>query len=95
MKIQRPKFIEDLAAKSSMTRTKTEEMVNNFIFLIYYHLRAGNQVNLSGFGKFRVQERHARLGVNPRNPSQRITIPAGRTPRFTAGEAFREAIKQH
>jgi nucleoid DNA-binding protein len=40
-----------------------------------------------------VSHRASRIGVNPRNPSQKITIPELNTPKFKAGEAFKAAIK--
>jgi nucleoid DNA-binding protein len=56
-------------------------------------LRGGDKVNISGFGQFSVSHRKPRIGVNPRNPSQKITIPELNTPKFKAGEAFKEAVK--
>jgi nucleoid DNA-binding protein len=49
-------------------------------------------VNISGFGQFSASHRHARIGVNPRNPSQKITIPELNTPKFRSGEAFKKAV---
>jgi nucleoid DNA-binding protein len=40
-----------------------------------------------------VSHRHARIGVNPRQPTQKIEIPELNTPKFKAGEAFKDAIK--
>ena len=61
--------------------------------MIYSTLRAGHKVNISGFGQFRVSHRAPRVGVNPQNPSQKITIAELNTPKFKAGEAFKDAIK--
>ena len=49
--------------------------------------------NISGFGQFSVSHRNPRIGVNPRNPSQKIQIPELNTPKFRAGEAFKDAVK--
>jgi nucleoid DNA-binding protein len=49
-------------------------------------------VELSGFGQFSVSHRASREGINPRQPSQRITIPELNTPKFKAGQAFKEAV---
>jgi DNA-binding protein HU-beta len=51
-------------------------------------LGRGEDVNLTGFGKFYVTERAARQGVNPRT-GERITIAGGRSPRFTAGTGLK------
>ena len=84
---------EQLAARLSITHTESERFLNTLITMIYEKLREGDKVNISGFGQFSVSHRHSRIGVNPRNPSQKITIPELNTPKFKAGEAFKEAIK--
>ena len=84
---------EQLAAKLGITHTEAERFVNTLIQMVYEKLREGDKVNISGFGQFSVSHRASRIGVNPRNPSQRITIPELNTPKFKAGEAFKEAIK--
>jgi DNA-binding protein HU-beta len=50
-------------------------------------------VSFTGFGKFQTQQRAARTGVNPRNPTEKIHIPAGRVPKFSAGSALKSAVK--
>ena len=79
---------EQLAAKLSITHTEAERFVNTFIAMIYDQLRGGEKVNISGFGQFSVSHRASRIGVNPRQPSQRITIPELNTPKFKAGKKW-------
>lgn len=55
-------------------------------------LARGDDVNFTGFGKFHVAERGPRQGVNPRT-GERITIPGGRVPRFSAGAALKSRVK--
>ena len=55
-------------------------------------LQSGGDISFTGFGKFHVAERGARQGVNPRT-RERITIPGGKVPRFTAGSALKQAVK--
>lgn len=86
-------LVEQLAVRLNVTASEAERMINGLIALIYDELQKDNKVSISGFGQFSVSHRAARLGVNPRNPSQKITIPALNTPKFKAGEAFKEAIK--
>jgi DNA-binding protein HU-beta len=84
---------EQLAAKLGITHSEAERFLNTLIQMIYETLRGGDKVNISGFGQFSVSHRASRIGVNPRNPSQKITIPELNTPKFKAGEAFKEAVK--
>ena len=86
-------LIEQLAAKLSVTYSEAERMLNTFIKLVYEVLAGNGKVNISGFGQFSVSHREARLGVNPRQPDQKIEIPALVTPKFRAGEEFKRFIK--
>ncbi len=86
-------LIEQLAAKLGITNSDSERYVNALVSMIYEKLNSGDKVNISGFGQFSVSHRAPRTGVNPRNPSQKITIPELNTPKFKAGEAFKEAVK--
>lgn len=86
-------LVEQLAVKLGVAHTEAERMLNSFISLVYETLAAGEDVQISGFGKFSVSHRASRLGVNPQKPDIKITIPALNTPKFKAGEAFKEAIK--
>jgi len=55
-------------------------------------LSGGEEVAFTGFGKFSVNERGPRQGVNPRT-GERITIPAGKVPKFSAGASLKSAVK--
>jgi len=55
-------------------------------------LGRGEDVNFTGFGKFHVSERGPRQGVNPRT-GERITIPGGKVPKFSAGAGLKSKVK--
>ena len=50
-------------------------------------------VTITGFGTFRISKRQARTGVNPRNPTQKIQIPAMKVPSFKAGKTLKDAVR--
>ena len=56
--------------------------------------RVGDTVTFTGFGKFSTSNRAAREGVNPRNPGQKVHIPAATVPKFSAGSTLKTAVKQ-
>jgi DNA-binding protein HU-beta len=55
--------------------------------------RQHQEVNFTGFGKFSTQHRKERQGVNPRNPSEKVTIPAATVPKFSAGSSLKQAVR--
>jgi len=48
---------------------------------------------LFGFGAFSARIRTARMGVNPKNPTERIHIPEVRVPKFKAGKTLKDSLK--
>ncbi len=84
--------IEQLAIRCGVPYSEAEKMLNTFILIIYQELKKDGAVNVSGFGKFKVSHREARIGVNPRQPDKKIMIPKLNTPKFVAGEAFKKAV---
>lgn len=93
MQINKSELIEQLAVKLGITFSEAERMLNTLLNMIYGTLKAGGKINISGFGQFSVSHRMPRIGVNPQQPDQKITIPELNTPKFRAGEAFKEAVK--
>ena len=66
--------------------------LESFIELMTNHLRKGDKINLSGFGIFKVADRPAREGRNPRT-GETIQIKASKKLRFTPAKVLKEAVK--
>ena len=86
-------FVDRVAQKSGLSRREASEAVDAFLDSITDALRGGEEVAFTGFGKFSVQDRAARQGVNPRNPTERVHIPATKVPKFSAGSQLKSAVK--
>jgi DNA-binding protein HU-beta len=91
--VTKQEFVERVASKSGLSRKDASEAVDAFLDSITDALRSGEDVAFTGFGKFSVQNRAARMGVNPRNPTERVQIPASRVPKFSAGSQLKQAVK--
>ena len=85
-------FIDAVADRSGLSKRDASEAVEAVIGTIQSTLKGGGEINFTGFGKFHVAERGPRQGVNPQT-RERITIPGGRVPRFTAGSALKKEVK--
>jgi nucleoid DNA-binding protein len=55
-------------------------------------LKKKDTVTLIGFGTFKVAQRNARKGRNPKT-GQEMTIKAKKVPRFVAGKALKDAVR--
>ncbi len=86
-------FVDKIASKTDMSRKDAADAVDAFLESITDELRRGGEINFTGFGKFSTQHRKERQGVNPRNPSEKVTIPAATVPKFSAGSTLKQAVK--
>ena len=86
-------FVAEVARRSQLSVRDAGKAVDAFLDTITDTLRAGGDVSFTGFGKFQTQNRAARTGVNPRNPSEKVQIPAARVPKFSAGSGLKAAVK--
>jgi DNA-binding protein HU-beta len=82
----------DRIADNLGSKKEASDAVEAVLDGIVDSLKAGDEVNFTGFGKFSVNERGPRQGVNPRT-GERITIPGGKVPRFSAGSALKTKVK--
>jgi DNA-binding protein HU-beta len=85
-------FVDKVAASSGLSKKDASAAVDAVISAIEDELKAGGEVNFTGFGKFHVAERGSREGRNPRT-GETMTIAASRVPRFTAGSGLKKAVK--
>jgi DNA-binding protein HU-beta len=91
--VTKQEFVDRVASKTNMSRRDAAEAVDAFLESITETLKGGGEINFTGFGKFSTQHRKERQGVNPRNPSEKVTIPAATVPKFSAGSQLKQAVK--
>ena len=86
-------FVDKIASKTDLSRRDAAKAVDAFLDTVTDALKGGDDVSFTGFGKFSTQHRKARQGVNPRNPSQKVEIPAATVPKFSAGSQLKQAVR--
>ena len=92
--MNKAQLIETISIKAGVSKKETEDILKAFEDLVIERLKENKEVTLTGFGTFSAKERHARMGVNPRNPQERITIPHVVVPKFKAGKTLKDALKK-
>jgi DNA-binding protein HU-beta len=92
--VTKQEFVAEVARRSQLTARDAGKAVDAFLDTITDTLKGGGDVAFTGFGKFSTAQRAARTGVNPRNPSEKVNIPAARVPKFSAGSALKSAVKE-
>lgn len=86
-------FIDRVAEKTGLSKRAAAEAVDAFLDSVTEALKKGDAVTFTGFGKFSTARRAARMGVNPRNPAQKVQIPAATVPKFSAGSSLKSAVR--
>ena len=87
-------LVEKVSDKIHLTKKQTELVVNTVFQSITDSLSDGKKVELRGFGSFRIRERNARVGRNPKSGAQ-VDVPAKRVPFFKAGKDLRELVDKN
>ena len=82
-----------IAQKCGVSKRVAAEILNCFVAAVIMGVKKNGEVRIQGFGTFKKSARKARVGVNPRKPSEKIQIPAMNVPTFKAGADFKKTIR--
>ncbi len=89
--MNKTQFVDAVAQKANISKREAEAAVNAMTAVVADALKAGDKVQLIGFGTFEVKTRAARSGRNPKT-GETITIAASKAPTFSAGKALKDAV---
>ncbi|MCR5213568.1 MAG: HU family DNA-binding protein [Eubacterium sp.] len=89
--MNKTELVAAIAEKSGLTKADSEKALKGFMDAVEEALKAGDKVQLVGFGTFEVKETAARTGHNPRT-GEPLNIEASKAPKFKAGKAFKDAL---
>lgn len=91
--MNKKELVEKVSGGSGLSLKDSGAVIDGLINAIKASLKKGQKVTLVGFGTFSVIKRKARKGRNPKT-GEAIKIPAGKSPKFTAGKELKEAVKK-
>jgi integration host factor subunit beta len=84
---------EKLAEKINVNKQQAESIINMFTNSIIEALANGDKVEIRGFGSFRVRERAAKEGRNPKT-GEKVYVPPKKVPFFKTGKDFRAIVNR-
>lgn len=84
-------LIDFVAKETNLTKTDATKAVEAVFEGITHTLKKGNEARFVGFGTFKVQDRAATTGRNPRT-GESIDIPASKQPKFKPGKELKDAV---
>ena len=91
--MNKAQLINEVAAKCGLTKKDVDAVINSTFDTIVEALKAGDKVQIVGFGRFEVRERPARMGRNPMTGAA-IEIAATKSATFKAGNTLKEALEK-
>jgi DNA-binding protein HU-beta len=92
-KVVKQDLIKIVASETGLSEAQAGKAVNAFLMAIHDQLARNVEVQISGFGSFKVVERAAREGRNPRT-GETMTIAARRSPTFKPGTQLKRTVEE-
>ena len=85
-------LIDLLAGQMNISKKEATAAVETIFGSITDHLKRGEEVNIGGFGAFKVKVRAARKGVNPKTGAK-IQIAETRIPMFRPSKPLKDKLR--
>ena len=89
--MNKTELVAAMAGKAGLTKKDADAALKAFTEVVEETLKAGDSIQLVGFGTFEVAERAERTGRNPQTGAEMV-IPASKAPKFKAGKALKDAL---
>ena len=84
-------LIEDVSRAAELSRKDSETIVETIFESIVKSLRAGDKIEIRGFGSFRTRQRNPRIGRNPKTGA-RVEVPAKKIPYFKPSKELKDLV---
>ena len=84
-------LVVEVRQLGDLTRTDAEKIVETVFDSVVGALRAGDKIEIRGFGSFRTRQRKPRIGRNPKTGA-RVDVPAKRVPFFKPSKDLRDMV---
>ncbi len=87
--MNKKELVRDIANKCGITLKDAGIALDGFIEAVTDALKAGETIQISGFGTFEVKAKPAREGINPKT-GEKIKIAASKAPSFKFGKVYKD-----
>ena len=86
-------LVEEVSRVTELTRKDSEVIVDTLFDSVIKALKTGDKLEVRGFGSFRVRQRNARVGRNPKT-GEKVEVPAKRVPYFKPSKELKDLINE-
>jgi DNA-binding protein HU-beta len=91
--LNKAELIDAIVKETELTKAAATRALNAVLVTVVKAVAKKQDVQLIGFGTFKVAKRAARMGKNPRT-GEAVKIAAATVPKFSAGAAFKAAVNK-
>ncbi len=91
--MNKTELVAAVAKETELKKADAEKAVNAVLKVVQAQLKAGEKVQLIGFGTFEAKKRPARTARNPRTGAE-IKVPASKAPTFKASKVFKDELNK-
>ena len=94
MTLTKANFAENLFDELGLDKRAAKDMIELFFEEVKSALEQGDQVKISGFGKFELRDKTSRPGRNPKT-GEEIAVTARRVTTFRSGQKLKARVKAY
>lgn len=87
-------IVDKIAGATGLTKVETEAVVDGFILTVIDALKDGKNIEIRGFGSYKVKKRKGRVARNPRTGEQ-VMVGEHWVPLFKVSKEVKVAVNQN
>lgn len=91
MTLTKANIVDTVYSRTDLTKKDSSKYVNEVLELMKETLEGGDEIKVSGFGKFEVRHKDERMGRNPRTGDE-ILIPERKVLRFKVSQVLKDEL---
>jgi DNA-binding protein HU-beta len=87
-------IVDVIASATGLTKVETEAVVDGFISTVINSLKEGKNIEIRGFGSFKVKKRRGRMARNPRTGEQ-VRVDEHYVPLFKVSKELKALVNEN
>jgi len=87
-------IVDVIASATGLTKVETEAVVDGFITTVIGAMRDGKNIEIRGFGSFKVKKRKSRIARNPRTGAQ-VNVDEHFVPTFKVSKEMKQIVNEN
>jgi DNA-binding protein HU-beta len=84
-------IVDVIASATGLTKVETEAVVDGFIMTVVDAMKEGKNIEIRGFGSFKVKHRKGRMARNPRTGEQ-VMVEDRIVPTFKVSKEMKQIV---